>query len=111
MFLLQPSRHSTKYRGHVVTFAPKDAEKVHLTHTDNLIVYHTIANDILRQVPMDPTTDASLLYVRVFNKMRLLLSILIPLTFTLKSCNNLSSALNTIRLSIKISNDDDGYVH
>lgn len=96
---------------YIYSFDPKDADKVHMSHNENIIVGMKIANCILRGVLVDPKTDASLLYIKAFDKMGLLQSVLSPPTLALKSSSDyLSLTLDTIRLIINIGNEYDGYI-
>lgn len=52
----------------IIKFGPKDAEKVHTPHSDNLIVRLKIANSV----------DVFLNYIKAFVEMRLLPSMLTP---------------------------------
>lgn len=54
---------------HLISFGPKDANKVHLPHDNNLIVQQNIGNCILKRVLIDPTADVLFMYIGAFQVM------------------------------------------
>lgn len=93
-----------------ISIDTKDANKVHMPHADNLIVQLNIDNCTLKWVLIDPATDVPLLYVEGLRDMDLHLSMLTPPNSALKSfTRDFSSLLSTIRLPIKIGNEDNKY--
>lgn len=95
-----------------MTFGLSKAKKVYFPHTNNLIIRLNIANCILRQVLVDPTTDVSILYAQASEEIRLLFLVLNLPHLALKSFNDdLSMVLRTIYLPVKLSNDTENYIY
>lgn len=93
-------------------FGTVDAKKMEFPHTDNLVVCLNITNCILWCVLIDLTTDVSIMYTQVFEEIGLLYSMLSPPHWAIKTFDgDLCSALGTIRLPVKLDNDNDGYIH
>lgn len=91
--------------GCFLSFSPKDIEKVHMPHADDLIIMLSIASCILKRILIDMIVDVSQLYAKAFREMRLLPSMLTQPPSIVKSfLEDLSFTLGSIRLPNKIGN-------
>lgn len=83
-----------------------------MPHAENLIVQLNIANCIPKWVLINPEAIVSLQHIKALQAMGFHSSILHPPPSPLKSfISDLSSALGTIKLPIKLGNEDNRYIH